>query len=354
MDIIVTTTDRIENCRISRYIGILRSSAVVGAEVALADFFADASRNYRRKLDGIYNSALQDIRLKAAAAGADAIIGLHSEFQDVFAKGKTRFVVSLIGTAVRLEQCCADGQPRQGGGVTQFDLSRNLLSVNLLRQLEKPGFNPGADDWDNIVRYALYDVAPQLYRRYLVLASETIGSSHPSEKRLLLDNFIPFLQSMDYEQAAEIVYSDTTTSPYVFRNVVKACNLFHPQKVAQMMTPKNKHTVISLLDCDKPVYDRKDLEYMSAIVEYLDNLPDTGHYEEGRDGLFSKTGTMLVCERGHMTPVQLGGHCTALVEGSGAICNLNVKGITEQEVLAINAFKDKVDILKSLLNNDSL
>ena len=105
-----------------------------------------------------------------------------------------------------------------------------------------------------------------------------------------------------------------------------------------------------MLNSDKPVYNKQDLKYMKIISEYLDNLPDTGQYIEGRDGLFSKTGTLLVCERGHTSAVELGGHCKCLIEGSGAICNLNVKGITEDEVEAIHSFKEKIEILDGLVN----
>ena len=57
-----------------------------------------------------------------------------------------------------------------------------------------------------------------------------------------------------------------------------------------------------------------------------------------------------MCERGHKSAVELGGHCTELLEGSGAVCNLNVKGITEAEVAAIASFKEKVEVLRAILN----
>lgn len=349
MNIIVTTTDRIENCNVTGYLGILRSSVVVGNEIALTDFFSDQTRKYNRKLDSVYNKALQEIKLKAQAVGADAVIGLHSEFEEIFAKGKTRFIVSLLGTAVRLNQCNSIDK-KQGGGVSQFDLRRTQLSLSLARKLQNPNFTPSVNDWDNIQRYALHDLALPLYKRYLVLASETIGNTSPSEKKLFLDSFIPFLQDIEYASAVNVVYSDTQTAPYVFKDVVKSCNLFHPEKICSMLSAENKHTVISLLDCDKPYYTEEDLKYMTVISEYLDNLPDTGKYIEGREGLFSKTGTLLVCERGHTSAVELGGHCKSLIEGSGAICNLNVKGITEDEVAAIKSYKEKIEILKGLVN----
>ena len=204
-----------------------------------------------------------------------------------------------------------------------------------------------------MIRYSLYDLAPLLYKRYLIVSTQVIGKSPLAKRKLLLENFIPFLKSMDFEDAAEVVYSDIVTSPECFCDVVKECNLFYPKKIVEILQPEYKHTVISLLNSDKASYDEKDLTYMKQIADYLDNLPDTGYYIEGKDGLFSKTGTLLVCERGHTSAVELGGHCTEQLEGSGAICNLNVKGITEDEVAAIARFKEKLEVLRILLNVES-
>ena len=226
MNIIVTTTDQIENRSIESYIGIVRTSAVVGNDVALADLFSSTARKYSRKLEAIYDKALRDIRLQALAVGANAVVGLHGEFEEVFGKGKTRFIVSLMGTAVSLSPSTQNESDIQGGGVSLYDIRRSQLSLMLTRKLENQQTNPSEEDWDNIVQYALFDIAPLLYKRYQVLVSETISSSSPTEKKLLLDNFIPFMRSLDYDSAVNTVYGDTQTAPYVFCDVVKACDLF--------------------------------------------------------------------------------------------------------------------------------
>lgn len=354
MSIIVTTTDSIDNRSIVQYIDVLKASVVVGTELALGDIIAGPTNKYRLKLDSIYDSAFKQLRIKAQNIGADAVVGLHTDFEEIFGKGKTRFVLSAVGTAVKLNAPTPEQQNLKGRGVPYGDLKRQQMIIALQRKLEKPRTLPDADDWDNIINFSLVDIAPLLYKRYLKLSSETISKTRILEKKLLLDNFVPFLQSIDYDSAAEIVYGDTTTAPYSFCDVVKACNLFHPSKILKMLQPENKHIVIALLDTDKPIYNLSDLRDMQQIAEYIDNLPDTGHYVEGRDGLFSKSGTLLVCERGHTSAVELGGHCTAVVESSsGAICNLNVKGITEKEVAAIRAFNEKIQILELTLNSQS-
>ena len=350
MKLIVTTTDSIEGCRIVMYIDVLRSSVVVGNDIALGDLFGGGSRNYNNRLNDIYDKAMQGLRLKAVTVGADAVVGLHTDFEEVFGKGKTRMVVSMVGTAVTLDCMPQRCDEQKGPKTVSLDtLRRQYLMVSMRKRLERKKYDLNEQEWNDVIRYSLYDLAPLLYKRYLLVATQTISKSPLLGRKLLMENFIPFLQSMDYDEAADIVYADTTTAPECFADVVKQCNLFHPQKILDMLQPENKHTVISLLGSDKPSYNADDLRCMRLIVDYVDNLPDTGRYIEGREGLFSKTGTLLVCERGHTSAVELGGHCIEQLEGSGAICNLNVKGITEAEVAAIAKFKEKVEVLGAML-----
>lgn len=352
MSIIITTTDSIEGCRIIQYIDVLRTSVVVGTDLALSDLFGGSSDKYRNRLNTSYDRAMRDLRLQARAVDADAIVGLHTEFEEIFGKGKTRFVVSLVGTAVKLEAPFKTCVQHNGDNVSLSYLRRRQLSLSLSRKMDDESYSLTESDWNNILTYSLTDLTRKIYSRYLENAHETISNIPLAEKKLLLENFVPFLKSMDFEEAAEVVYSDIITDPFCTADVIRTCDLFHPQKIARHLDPDNKHFIISILDTDKPVYNKDDLKAMREIESFLDNLPDTGHYIEGRDGLFGRNGTMLVCERGHTTAVELGGHCTESLERGLGICNLNVKGITEAEVAQINQFKDKIAILSELLSDN--
>lgn len=347
--ITITTTDTIEGCKITGYIDIVRYSMVVGTDIALTNLFISTSKKYSNQLNEIYEKAMQYLRLKGMAIGADAIVGLHTDFEEIFGKGIRKFVVSLIGTAVTLDNTPDSCDNTQENTVSRVYLQQQQLLLNLRRKFSDINYAPDEDDWENIIKYSLHDLAPYLYKRYLILSKETISSTPLAEKKLLLDNFIIFMQSMDYDNACDVVYSDITTSPFGTCEVVEACHLFNPSKIVELLSPENKHIVISLLNADKDYYDMNDLSLMKKIEVFLDNLPDTGHYEEGKGSLFGKSGTLLVCERGHTTAVELGGHCTKMLEDGLGICNLNVKGITEAEVQAIVKYKEKIEILSANL-----
>ena len=350
MDIIITTTDSIEGAAIVRYIDVLRCSMVVNTDIALSDLLAGTSQKYRSQLNSIYDKTMLELRLKGAAVGADAIVGLHTDFEEIFGKGKTKFVVSMVGTAVKLDHVPSTASA-SAPAISRDVLRRNQLLITLRNKMQDDNYALGADDWDGIMRYSLAELAPFIYRRYLILAKETISNTPLNEKRLLLNNFIPFMQSIGYEEAAHVAYGDITTAPYCTRDVVRECQLFHPAKIESLLQPENKHFVISILNTDKAEYNLDDLKRMRNIETFLDNLPDTGHYVEGRDSLFGKNSIMLVCERGHTSAVRPGGHCTEMLERGMGICNLNVKGITEAEVEDIRQFKEKISVLGHLLEN---
>lgn len=349
MDILITTTDSIEGATITRYIEVLRTSVVVGTDLALTDLFSGTNRKYSSQLNNSYDRAMVNLKMKGFAVGADAIVGLHTDFEEIFGKGKTKFVVSLVGTAVKLDCSRMPSLKTQTDTVSASTLRRQHLMLTLRKKMNDDNYALSVDDWDNILNYSLWDLAPFIYRRYLLLNKATVSNVPLQEKKLLLDNFIPFFKSMNYNDAADVIYGDVTTDPYGTADVVNKLQLFHPEKICSLLQPENKHLVIALLKADRPNYSLPDLQRMRQIVDYIDNLPDTGHYIEGKGTLFGKTGTLLVCERGHTSAVELGGHCTETLDRGLGICNLNVKGLTEAEIEVISMFKQKVDILSSLL-----
>ena len=347
--IVITTTDAIDGYHITEYIDVVRSNIVLNRELALPDLFNGGSDKYRNQLNNIYNSAMQQIRLKGVGLGADAIVGLQTDFEEISGKGKSVFVVTMFGTAVKLDRPVSVSNAKREKKTTFYTLRQHQLSLQLRQQMDDERYMPGDDDWDNISTYSLYELAPQLYHRYLVLSNELVSSTTMAEKTLMLDRFPVFLQNMPYDDAAAVVYGDITTAPLSTSKLVQESYLFHPARIAGLLQPENKHFIISILDSDKECYNESDLEDMRKIEHYLDTLPDTGYYKTGRGKLFSKTGTLLVCERGHMSAVELGGHCTETMEHGLGICNLNVKGLTEDEVKAISVFKQKIEVLSSLI-----
>lgn len=105
---IITTTNSIEGRKIKEYKGVLMADAILGANVfrdffaGLRDFFGGRSGSYEKTLKEARKDAFEELNEKAAALGADAIIGLAVDYEIIGEKG-SMIVVCLSGTAVTLE-----------------------------------------------------------------------------------------------------------------------------------------------------------------------------------------------------------------------------------------------------------
>ena len=55
-----------------------------------------------RMLNKTYAAAIEEIERKAIRMGADAVVGLKIDFNEISSKDKAMFMVSAVGTAVKL------------------------------------------------------------------------------------------------------------------------------------------------------------------------------------------------------------------------------------------------------------
>jgi uncharacterized protein YbjQ (UPF0145 family) len=103
---IITTTNTIEGRQIADYRGIVVGEAIMGANV-FRDFFAQItdvvggrSGAYESKLQDARDTALNELEQRAAALGANAVIGVDLDYEVV---GESMLMVSASGTAVVLD-----------------------------------------------------------------------------------------------------------------------------------------------------------------------------------------------------------------------------------------------------------
>lgn len=105
---IVSTTDSIDGKRIVAYHGIVSGETIFGANI-FKDFFAGIrdivggrSGSYEKVLNEGKNTALEDMKARAEALGANAVIGCDLDYETMGDKNSMLMVVAS-GTAVTLE-----------------------------------------------------------------------------------------------------------------------------------------------------------------------------------------------------------------------------------------------------------
>ncbi len=100
---IVTTTNSIEGRKITDYKGIVVGEAIMGANVVrdmfagITDIIGGRSGADESKLQDGRDTALREMEQRAAALGANAVVGVDLDYEVV---GQSMLMVSASGTAV--------------------------------------------------------------------------------------------------------------------------------------------------------------------------------------------------------------------------------------------------------------
>ena len=105
---LVTTTNTIEGRRIVEYKGLVAGEAILGANLfrdlfaSIRDIVGGRSGAYERVLNDARQTAIGELTDKAAALGANAVIGVDLDYETIGSNG-SMLMVTAAGTAVRVE-----------------------------------------------------------------------------------------------------------------------------------------------------------------------------------------------------------------------------------------------------------
>ncbi len=102
---IVTTTPSIEGKSIVEYKGIVTGEAILGANIfkdifaGIRDIVGGRSATYENELRSAKDIALREMQERAEAVGANAIVGVDLDYENLGASGGM-LMVTASGTAV--------------------------------------------------------------------------------------------------------------------------------------------------------------------------------------------------------------------------------------------------------------
>ena len=113
-DILVTTTSSVEGLKVKHYLKPISAHLVAGTNLfsdffaSFSDVFGGRSQTYQKQLTSLYNEAIERLRTTAYEIGANCIIGLHVDLDEISGKGKSMFMLTAMGTAVIIEDSNRD------------------------------------------------------------------------------------------------------------------------------------------------------------------------------------------------------------------------------------------------------
>jgi uncharacterized protein YbjQ (UPF0145 family) len=106
---LITTTNTVEGRKITRYVGLVTGEAILGANLfkdlfaGIRDLVGGRSGAYEGELRKAREIAVDEMTQQAAALGANAVIGVDLDYEEISPGQGTMLMVSASGTAVVLE-----------------------------------------------------------------------------------------------------------------------------------------------------------------------------------------------------------------------------------------------------------
>jgi uncharacterized protein YbjQ (UPF0145 family) len=343
---VITTTNSIENATIEKYLGVVTTNLVIGTgffsdfTAALTDFFGGMSGTYRRQMDELYQKAYDALSLKASTLGANGVLGFKIDFDEISGKGVQMFMISVSGTAVKLKYGSRSVNERESENES---VSSDLVNLELFKlnwENRSKERTPKSSELNFIMDNNLWELAPSLYEYYT-------APNYAEDKRPIDERFPMILSLLPYDTAVQLIYNDYLRFERYAYPLIKENKLFCASKVLDILREGYLEEGIGLLDTEKSAYTHDDLKSMESIVEILDSLPDEGQITEVKAGAFSsKMVEVYICPLGHKNEKDTE-YCTHGV--TLPFCGLNIKGLKEEHVQKINAFRDRVKVIRDLL-----
>ena len=343
----ISTTNNVDNGKVIDYFGVVSSHIVAGTgflsdfAASVSDIFGGRSGSYRRQLESLYDEALDELSNKAQLLGANSILGLKIDMDNISGKGMSMFMITAVGTAAKIVFDDEKEPTVIPETITSEVYVNEIAKRSILKELNKdPDLFP-RKNWDTILRNPDNDYVLPLTRFLFKLCNYNTDFSLFCKK-----NYDLFIQMVDRSLVVEAVYSGMTDpSSFAYaRDLIKEHLLFDANSIMKLIKGGHVSQAISVLGAEQPSYSEKEIHDMEEILEALNNLPDVGKIELVKGGVFSKDGEKYICQHGHKNNPDAE-FCEE--------CGENIKGLDLNQLGRIESFKNRIAVLKELLTKQS-
>lgn len=144
-NILVSSTDSLEGYNIIKYYGICSERIVVGAGVfseffaGFTDIFGGRSGKFEDRLNELYDIAMNKLMKSAISKGANVLLGVKLDIDEISGKSTQMFMINAIGTAVFANKIDSDNNLyiEENNAIMGYDMRKEAIKQRLIKKLEE-------------------------------------------------------------------------------------------------------------------------------------------------------------------------------------------------------------------------
>lgn len=353
-DVLVVTTSTVDGLKIKRYLKPVSAHVVAGTNVfsdifaSFSDVFGGRSQTYQKQLTSLYNEAIEKVKIAAYEIGANGILGLSIDLDEISGKGKSMFMLTAVGTAVLLEkeviQKAASPVFEEKLEHVGVDRINNLRSKRIVIGRANSG-NLKLDEsvWKFITANQIDEIFPFVVHQL----SELILNEHFSKEEI--DKFYPwfvaYIDGLPEQKKLSLLYNgireqDESTAVKL-SGVVKELQLFDFKSILDILKNEDFHIRkrgVRLSTYDKPFYNKQDVEDLQTIRNYIQRTFIERGSRSTKKQVLAKEREVWTCECGKSN--EMGSYCYG--------CGQDIYGFKEKEMKPAAADKyigEKIELI---------
>ncbi|MBI9072063.1 MAG: heavy metal-binding domain-containing protein [Melioribacteraceae bacterium] len=295
---LITTTSNIEGWKIERYCGIVTHQLVIGANLfkdmfsGIRDVVGGFAQGYQKELKKMEEVGLKSLSEKAFIKGANIIIGLRIDFDEISGGGKSMFMVSLYGTAIK-------GIPIDE---TKNVISNKIYSDTLEFLVKQEEFKEyylnsrikSIKTVNSLLKYEV-DLTSQVF--LYACSLENVDFSNIFEQIVNYFSFVPSKSISDFITSDTFLNFNTSNFKRIIRilNEIYWLDLSVIVLLFESSSFNSQVRTLTLLDCNKEYYDSDDIPLLKSIASKIENEFEQYPLYVDKKGVFGKEKKEWIC-----------------------------------------------------------
>lgn len=355
--IIVTTTSTIDGLTIQNYFDPISETIVVGANLfsdisaSFTDLFGGRSNTYETKLQQIYEQAIVNLKKKAEVVGANCIVGVKTDINEISGKGNQMFMITAYGTPVMVYSSAQKSEHVIGRNIDGSLVDRKIKAQELLTI----NTNPINIFTDTNIQFIVSSKLPEL--KDLVLKgikflrspdAIVLGVDEANKRAASLGKYFDIV---DTNLAIEVLYkefhNDNTTQYLQFiSEVIINYNLVDYSKVKDLISSSDFTTAklgLLIVSISKSYYTTEDRVVLEELPQLIDDeFKIVGEKSTKKKLLSSSEKEVWNCTCGKVNDID--------VQYCGG-CEKDIYGFEKNDVKpqnVINLIKSRLLVMKEL------
>ncbi|MBL7723775.1 MAG: YbjQ family protein [Chitinophagaceae bacterium] len=361
-DILVITTSPPADIKIKHYLRPVSAHLVAGTNLfsdffaSFSDVFGGRSESYQKQLTALYSEAIEKLKSSAYEIGANCIIGLHIDLDEISGKGKSMFMLTAMGTAVIIEkeQSIKNSLEKlnerfENIGVDRIDTLRSKKAI--LKKVEAGNLNLDDETWEFITTNQVDEIFPYLLIKFNELLDHE--QTTPTPCNTFYKQLVNYIDNLPESKKSDLLYNQVKNEKkeklaLKICSIIKDLDLLDIIKSFELLKNSDfeiKKRGLWCITYDKPFYNKEDLDNLRIIREYiLTNFVERGTRTTKKQLLSSKEKEVWTCECGK-TNNDIGANCSS--------CNKDIYGFksTETKLSTIEDYiGQKIELISEFLS----